>query len=390
MFATPGFARDIYTEAWKNQYRVPMKPKESAENPQLLIKWLSNVFKWLDQGSSKSMSVDSFMGYIRHIHGELGNGRRKRDAETFGGPCQQDAQEFYSFIMDTIDDETNIHRDKVRSEAPSNQEALSNEYKKKDGTIVENAMDFWRIHSTTSASIVDKYFRGLEVFISKCQNPSCREEIRKFQTMEVCILSLAEVTRGETDLDHLLVNHQKHELFQDLVCETCKKPGRTRRPKFARLPDRLAFCLNRFSSGEGRSIMNGGGGGGSHKIHTKVRFPIRNLDLTKYCAEPDPDMTLAKDPHFAGRMLYDCYAVTVHVGAGINGGHYYTYVQDEQSRDPTDWFRCNDDMVDRVKIGSSMSDGGGHHPGGPRDVTEDMYQKNNASAYMVYYRRQGT
>jgi len=61
MFATPGFARDIYTEAWKNQYRVPMKPKESAENPQLLIKWLSNVFKWLDQGSSKSMSVDSFM-----------------------------------------------------------------------------------------------------------------------------------------------------------------------------------------------------------------------------------------------------------------------------------------------------------------------------------------
>lgn len=277
--------------------------------------------------------------------------------------------------MDNLHDETNIHRDKT----PSKEEKP---YTPKDGSIIQNAIDYWRDYSTASASIVDKYFRGLEVFISRCHNASCGQEIRLFQPCDVWILNLAGID-GTTDLDTLLVNHQTSEHFPELVCETCNKPGRTRRAKFARLPDRLAFCLNRFHNG------GGGGGGrfalpsssGAGKIHTKVRFPIRDLDLTRYCAEPDPDMASTDDRHFAGRMRYDCYAVTVHVGHGINGGHYYSYVQDDASRDPTDWFRCNDDVVDRVKIGAN---------GAPGDLTETMYQSGNTSAYMVFYRRQGT
>ena len=93
-------------------------------------------------------------------------------------------------------------------------------------------------------------------------------------------------------------------------------------------------------------------------------------------------MATTEDRHFAGRMKYDCYAVTVHVGTGINGGHYYAYVQDDSSPDPTDWFRCNDENVDRVKIGAG--------PGVSGDMTEQMYQSGNASAYMIFYRRQGT
>ena len=271
--------------------------------------------------------------------------------------------------MDNIHDETNIHRNRKppKEEKP---------YTPKEGSIIQNAIDYWRDYSTASASIVDKYFRGLEVFISRCHNPHCRQEIRLFQPCDIWILNLAGAAGNDpTDLDSLLANHQTSEHFPDLVCETCNKPGRTRKAKFARLPDRLAFCLNRFHN-SGNRLMSGTG-----KIHTKVRFPIRDLDLTRYCAEPDPDMSAASrgvDRHFAGRMRYDCYAVTVHVGQGINGGHYYSYVQDETSKDPTDWFRCNDEVVERVKIG------------GVGDLTETMYQSGSASAYMVYYRRQGT
>lgn len=266
--------------------------------------------------------------------------------------------------------------------------------------MIQNAIDYWRDYSTASASIIDKYFRGLEVFISRCQNAECRQEIRMFQPCDVWILNIAAEIGGEgngygvTDLDRLLASHQASEHFPDLKCETCNQPGRTRRAKFARLPDRLAFCLNRFNSSFGQSrnsfssILSGGG---SNKIHTKVRFPIRDLDLTKYCAEPDPDMATTDDAHYAGRMKYDCYAVTVHVGQGINGGHYYTYVQDEQSKDPTDWFKCNDDLVERVKIGSGPGlNGNGNGNGGMSDLTEAMYANGNTSAYMVYYRRQGT
>ncbi|KAL2260209.1 hypothetical protein VTK26DRAFT_5871 [Humicola hyalothermophila] len=372
MFGTPGFARELWSGAWKDAYKVPMKPDEKLENPQLLMKCLANLFQWLNQGTFKALEAKTFMEYIRYIHSKGADGRKKSETEIFGGPSQQDAQEFYSFIMDNIHDETNVRRDRKppKEEKP---------YTPKDGSVIHNAMDYWRDYSSASASIVDKYFRGLEVFISRCHNPTCRQEIRLFQPCDVWILNLAGMS-DPTDLDSLLVNHQTAEHFPDLVCETCNKPGRTRRAKFARLPDRLAFCLNRFHNAGNRFLSTGTGTG---KIHTKVRFPIRDLDLTRYCAEPDPDMANgAGDRHFAGRMRYDCYAVTVHVGQGINGGHYYSYVQDETSRDPTDWFRCNDEVVDRVKIGAA--------PGTPGDLTEAMYQSGNASAYMVYYRRQGT
>ncbi|KAK4134972.1 cysteine proteinase [Trichocladium antarcticum] len=364
MFGTPGFARDVWTGNWKDIYRVPMKPDEKLENPQLLIKCLANLFHWLNQGTFKSLEAKTFMEYIHYIHSKGADGRKKPESEVFGGHCQQDAQEFYSFIMDNIHDETNIRRDKKppKEEKP---------YTPKDGSIIQNAIDYWRDYSTASASIVDKYFRGLEVFISRCHNPHCRQEIRLFQPCDVWILNLAGAGSDPTDLDSLLANHQTSEHFPDLVCETCNRPGRTRKAKFARLPDRLAFCLNRFHN-TGNRLMAGAG-----KIHTKVRFPVRDLDLTRYCAEPDPDGA-ADRRHFAGRMRYDCYAVTVHVGQGINGGHYYSYVQDETSGDKTDWFRCNDEVVERVKIG------------GHGDLTEAMYQSGSASAYMVYYRRQGT
>jgi len=369
MFATPGFAREIWTGAWKDTYKVPMKPDENYENPQLLMKCLANLFHWLNQGTFRSLAAKTFMEYIHFIHSKGSDGKKKPDSEVFGGCSQQDAQEFYSFIMDNIHDETNIRRNRrpPKEEKP---------YTPKDGTIIQNAMDYWRDYSKASASVIDKYFRGLEVFISRCHNPACRQEIRLFQPCDVWILNLAGMG-DPTDLDSLLANHQTSEHFPDLICETCNKAGRTRKAKFARLPDRLAFCLNRFNSAGGgfsNRLMASG------KIHSKVRFPIRDLDLTRYCAEPDPDMATTDDRNFGGKMRYDCYAVSVHVGQGINGGHYYSYVQDETSKDPTDWFRCNDDIVDRVKIGS----------GQPGDLTETMYQSGNASAYMVYYRRRGT
>lgn len=61
MFATPGFAREIWTGAWKELYKVPMKPDEKFENPQLLLKCLTNLFHWLNQGSLRSLAAKTFM-----------------------------------------------------------------------------------------------------------------------------------------------------------------------------------------------------------------------------------------------------------------------------------------------------------------------------------------
>ncbi|KAL1840316.1 hypothetical protein VTJ49DRAFT_569 [Mycothermus thermophilus] len=421
MFATPGFSREVWSGAWKEAYKVPVKPDENIENPQLLIKCLANLFHWLNLGSIESIIAKTFMDYTRYIHGKAIDGRPNRsDSDLFGGPSQQDAQEFYSFIMDVIHDETNIRRNKKPPK--------EKEYTPKTGTIVQNAMDYWRNYSQASASIVDKYFRGLEAFVSRCQNPACRQVTHLFQPCDVWILNLANMG-DNIDFYRLLENHQKEELFPDLICETCKQRGRTRMARFARLPDRLVFCFNRFHNSAG------GDGGGmfsasrfSGKIHAKVRFPIRDLDLTRFfAADPadaqpppppppsqppqsppnssrlnnhsnnaTPPPILPKEPalaaetqshHVTPPFIYDCYAVTVHAGQGINGGHYIAYVQDDTSPDPADWYRCNDSVVSRVRVGGGGGGGGQSDRG---DVTEEVYGKGGAVAYMVFYRRRGT
>jgi ubiquitin carboxyl-terminal hydrolase 8 len=61
MFATPGFAQEIWTASWKDVYKVPMKPDERIENPQLLTKFLEQVFKFLNQGSFKALEAKTIM-----------------------------------------------------------------------------------------------------------------------------------------------------------------------------------------------------------------------------------------------------------------------------------------------------------------------------------------
>lgn len=61
MFGTPGFAREVWTGEWKDRYKVPMKPDEKLENPQLLIKCLANLFHWLSQGTLGALEARTFM-----------------------------------------------------------------------------------------------------------------------------------------------------------------------------------------------------------------------------------------------------------------------------------------------------------------------------------------
>lgn len=306
--------------------------------------------------------------YIYHIHSLDSKGRKKPENEIFGGKTQQDANEFYYFLTDNIHDETNVFRNRKDTKS------ASAEYTSKDGSIIQHAMSFWRSYSQYNSSIIDKYFRGVEAFISLCQNPKCRRALYTFAVRNEHVLKFEDIPHNVSrksdatlELEQLLQYSEINESVPSGLCEACNSRGLTRKYTIARMPDRLIFSIGRFTNE-------------FDKVQTKVRFPIRDLDLTRYMAQPDPEMTSTDDIHFAGRMIYDCYAVTVHQGTELRSGHYYSYVQDDQSRDPTDWFKCNDTHVERVKIGSSRSD----------DVTERMYKEGTATAYQIFYKRQGT
>jgi len=127
-------------------------------------------------------------------------------------------------------------------------------------------------------------------------------------------------------------------------CSTCK----TRQENFSKrlhlvsLPPILCFHVKRFKTGEA---------GIAQKSDQAVAFPISDLDLSKFLDSRNP---LKKE-----KCTYDLCAVIEHTGS-IDSGHYFCFVLHHGC-----WYKCDDHFVYRVSL-------------------EDVI---NAQAYMLFYQR---
>lgn len=294
-----------------------------------------------------------------------GTGRKKDPTLVFGGSCQQDAQEYFSFIIDQLHDETNRFRDK-----PVNLTTVKDNDPK---SLLHNAIEFWNTYSTKNDSIVDKYWRGLLVQGSGCKK--CGHHTMNFQVSDLTTLGISSPNQT---LESMLAEYTATEIPEGFRCYSCGSEGRERRLTFARMPDRFAVAFQRFHRDLSTSTTS--------KVGHRVVFPIQDLDLTPYfigagdqtIEGDDAAATIAReDRHFRGPFKYDCYAVMCHIGSDLGSGHYIAYVNDETSADPTDWIKFNDSRVTRVKVGT----------GGRGDELEKMYKDGNQQAYMVFYKR---
>lgn len=90
-------------------------------------------------------------------------------------------------------------------------------------------------------------------------------------------------------------------------------------------PDLLIIHLKRFSYT--RTWRD--------RINTLVKFPLEGLDLSNYLMD-----SAAK-----GDAIYDCYAVSNHMG-GMGGGHYTAYAR---SLEGQTWFQLDDSRTMRVQ-----------------------------------------
>ncbi|RKU44868.1 ubiquitin-specific protease doa4 [Coniochaeta pulveracea] len=373
MYATPGFAEELFDGHWQSEYKVPMKPDEKIANPQLMARMLTQLFAWMNKGMLQTIEATTFMGYLKHIHVKEAPGRLRSERDTLGGSAQQDAREFFSFILTQIDDETNRHRDKkdeviaIKDNDPR--------------SLLHNAVKYWEKHTTMHDSLITKYFEGLMATTGHCLN--CRNRTVNFESFNILdlIIPLEEVK--DLRLEALLRERFKTETLEDYKCEACgTKPGRAQRqPCFARLPDRLIVS---FQRGDGFSEEQ-------IKDNRKITFPFRNLNLTKYFIPPGDERriesadaeTLARDNHYNESFVYDCYAVVCHLGETLKSGHYIAYTRDDSSNDPTDWIKYNDHEAHKIKVTES---------GRPDDCAGEIYQnkKVKGTAYLVFYERRGT
>lgn len=304
------------------------------------------------------IGADGVQDYSRHVVRKAEHGQAQ-DSE-FGGPRQQDAEEFLSFLFENLQDETNGHRNKDGiAGAPQVQKDME----------LQAAYEYWVNHLQFSNSIIDKFFRGLEMRRTVCE--TCDNKTYAWEPFTVLKLHISS-DRGSQTLTQCLREYSRTEMIEGYDCEVCKRKTKARRKAYlARLPSLLCIQLVRFAYR----------GGSNEKILNKITWNFQGLDLEDNVI-PRQNRKLApgvSDPGLAKPFDYQCYGVVTHMGATLAQGHYFAYVRNPQpSANIYDWYKCSDANVSRVRIGSGDMD----------DIQDKVFlDQDNHTPYMLFFKK---
>ncbi|KAJ3806584.1 ubiquitin carboxyl-terminal hydrolase 4 [Lentinula aff. lateritia] len=276
------------------------------------------------------------------------------------GTSQHDSQEFLSFLLDGIHEDTNrIMARKPITRTPEEEERLENLHQQIAGEYE------WQVWRQSNDSIIVDFFQGM--FRNQLRCMKCEKTSTTYNAFS--ILSLPVPARsGKIPLQNCLKAFFNVEVMEGddaWDCPRCKtKRPATKTLSLARLPPVLVIHLKRFE-------VNGRF---SDKIDTFVDFPVKGLDLTDLMPPPLPvgaDQSLLNggmvngvmsrdDPRIqVGPYKYELYGVTNHYG-NLSSGHYTAFVASRGG-----WLYCDDSSVKNV----------------------DAKQVVNQKAYVLFYKR---
>ncbi|XP_044716257.1 ubiquitin carboxyl-terminal hydrolase domain-containing protein [Hirsutella rhossiliensis] len=350
LLGSPGFGRELADSEWVHKYSVPRKEDEKIDPPQLMVRILSNLFHWMSTGTFETMKAQTLMDYSRQLC-------KSSEAESqFGGSHQQDAQEFMSFIMEQLHDETNPCRNKAGN---AKQPTTSGR------PLVRAAMEYWANHSEFNQSIIDRYWRGIELSTVKCMECDTRTHtFSPFGLIPVPVTHDQDMTLSEALSDYVAGNQ-----LDDFRCDHCNGEKKaTQSLSLARMPPLLCVSFRRFHY-HGQVLS---------KSNTIVSWDFNDFDFAPYFLDASEQDGDAKDRAFSGPFRYECYAVVTHAGRQLNIGHYYAYVRDSSTRDQHSWYCCNDSKVSKVRIGSGDSN----------DMQKEVFRSGDDRVpYLVFFRR---
>ena len=278
-----------------------------------------------------------------------------RAIEKFGDSSQHDAQEFITFLFTHLDDETNSQRHMQGHPAPPN---TSNQ------SILEAAIEYWGNHLQYHQSTIDRYWRLIELGITRCH--ACGNNSYNFNTVTMINPSIGN---ADTTLERALTDHIADDVLSDYMCDRCKRPVQaTLRFAYPRMPPLLCISFGRFGYNEGGSV----------KSNARITWDLNDLDMAPYFLRPDA-CHLSRDTDdkaFKGRFGYECFAVIEHMGASPDSGHYTAYVRDPRTHDPYAWLYCNDSRVDKVRMDN------------PNERMR-VFKDGDRVPYLAFFRRKG-
>lgn len=287
---------------------------------------------------------------------------------TFKDPNQQqDAQEFFSFIVDCLHEDFNGQWAKQPLRMLTEKEEAQRERMPK----IVVAKTEWDRYIHRENSFLTSLFYGQHSSRLRC--PNCSFTSTTYEAWALLQVEIPECR--EVKLQECLRQHFKDELLDDenqWTCPSCKVPRRaTKKLTMTRAPPFLVVALKRFKQNAR---------GDQRKIHTAVRFPLSGLNMEEFVLPPPSSQeaveiatqhgadALKTDVTLTPPYIYDAYAVVRHLGDTTSSGHYTCAVKDKAR---CCWRYFND---------TRYSD---FHP----ESVNAGQELDNDQAYLVFYQR---
>lgn len=289
-----------------DKYRADINKKNFLGHKGLVAEHFAVVAKGLWHGGFKNFQPRMFKEALASCN------------PIFGNYKQQDAQELLIFLLDGLHEDLNKVKDRRYIEE-----------KDADGRPDQLVADeSWENHTRLNKSIIVDLFQGQFKATIKCL--SCKFTSVKFDAF--MFLSLPIPTSGKATLESCLnLFQQTEKLTGDdrWTCPKCKRARDAERTlRLWRMPTLLIIHLKRFKS-DGRW---------KSKVSTNISYPTTGFDLKP--------QTLGKKK----QPPYNLIAVTHHIGASTDSGHYVA-----SCRRAKGWVKADDAEVTAISESKAIS-----------------------------------
>jgi ubiquitin carboxyl-terminal hydrolase 8 len=261
-------------------------------------------------------------------------GRMNRE---WGIDRQQDAKEFFDFLVDCLHEDLNVNW----ARTPLKPLTFAEEMQRERTPIAQASTYEWSRFQHRDFSYISSLFAGQHASRLRCT--TCHNTSTTYETFYS--ISVEIPRSGQGNLQDCLRSYcQEERLSGDEVwkCPHCKREREaTKQIVLTRLPQFLVIHFKRFSASKTES---------ARKIHAPIDFPLYGLSMDHYViprplpatangmaangyhhhhhSSPNEGHASSFDPATTAPFTYDAYGVLRHIGSSGSGGHYISLVKD--------------------------------------------------------------
>ncbi len=270
----------------------------------------ANLVRSLWKGDAGAIRPSSLRNLCARLNPEWGVDR------------QQDAKEFFDFLLDCLHEDLNLSW----NNPPHPPLTFEQEMFRERMPIPQVSLKEWQRYTDREQSFIVEYFGGQHASRLRCT--TCRNTSTTYEAFYS--ISVEIPRKGTGDIYDCLRSYcQEEKLSGDEVwkCPYCKcEREATKKITITRAPQILVVHFKRFSASKSET---------ARKLHTPINFPLYQLNIGPYMTPPpstDASDALAfhekSSPATTPPYVYDCYGVMRHLGSTLSGGHYIALVKD--------------------------------------------------------------